>query len=138
MVLLIPGFLIVGLLERAIAGGAKPTVWWQLLAYAIITAAEIMVSIPALEFAYTQAPRKMKSVIMAAYLAGSISLGNFVAARMIQFFKRDWVAPYVKGANYYWVFVALIIVAALIYVLAMSVMPMKDFVAEDVPAESKG
>ena len=58
--------------------------WWQLLAYAIITAAEIMVSVPALEFAYTQAPKKMKSLIMAAYLAGSISFGNVIAGLVIR------------------------------------------------------
>ena len=73
-----------------------------------------MVSVPALEFAYTQAPKKMKSLIMAAYLAGSISFGNVIAGLVIRLFKLDWVAPHVTGQNspnYYWAFVRLIAVA---------------------------
>ena len=50
-----------GYTEMLIAsGGAPPTVWWQLLAFVIITVAEVMVSITCLEFAYTQAPKRMK------------------------------------------------------------------------------
>ena len=41
----------------------------------MITAAEVMVSITCLEFSYTQAPTKMKSFVMAAYLLG-VSVGN--------------------------------------------------------------
>jgi POT family proton-dependent oligopeptide transporter len=45
----------------------------------IVTAAEIMVSITGLEFSYSQAPKTMKSVIMAVWML-SISLGNYVTA----------------------------------------------------------
>src|SRR5205823_13772566 len=118
MFILIPAFVITAYLEKQIAAGQTPTVWWQLLGYAIVTAAEIMVSVPALEFAYTQAPRKMKSVIMAAYLAGSISFGNVIAGLVIRLFKLGAIAPHVTGANspnYYWAFVGLIAVAGLAY-----------------------
>ena len=137
MFILIPAFVIAAYLERRIGAGGRPSVWWQLLAYAIITAAEIMVSVPALEFAYTQAPRKMKSLIMAAYLAGSISFGNVIAGGVIRLFKLDAVAPRVTGANspnYYWAFVGLIVVAGLAYALVSRLMPAKDFRADDVPS----
>ncbi|HVT82080.1 MAG TPA: MFS transporter, partial [Phycisphaerae bacterium] len=83
MIVVMPAFAIAAYLEKEVSAGNHPSVWWQLLGYTIITAAEILVSVPALEFAYTQAPKKMKSLIMASYLAGSISLGNFIAARII-------------------------------------------------------
>lgn len=129
MFVLIPAFAITAYLEKEIAAGHSPSVWWQLLGYAIVTAAEILVSIPALEFAYKQAPRSMKSLIMAAYLAGSISLGNVIASRLITIFELPAVKPHVSGANspnYYWAFVALIAVAGMIYVIVASVMPSKD------------
>jgi dipeptide/tripeptide permease len=43
----------------------KPSIGWLVLACLIITSAEVMVSITCLEFSYTQAPKKMKSLIMA-------------------------------------------------------------------------
>jgi POT family proton-dependent oligopeptide transporter len=137
MFILVPAFVIAAYLEKEIVAGRTPSVWWQLLAYAIVTAAEILVSVPVLEFAYTQAPRKMKSLIMAAYLAGSISFGNIIASFLIRLFKSPSIAPHVTGGNspnYYWVFVALILVAGLIYMIAASVMPVRDFIADDLPA----
>jgi POT family proton-dependent oligopeptide transporter len=142
MFVLIPAFVIAAYVERRIVAGERPSVWWQLLAYAIVTGAEIMVSVPALEFAYTQAPKKMKSLIMAAYLAGSISFGNVIAGLVIRLFKLGPVAPHVTGdnsPNYYWAFVGLIAVAGLVYAIVASRMPVKDFIAPDVaPAPAGG
>ena len=69
-------FAVVSLSQEAIDRGETPHVGWQLLAYLILTSAEVMVSIVALEFFYTQAPRKMKSLMMAIFLS-SVSIGNF-------------------------------------------------------------
>jgi len=134
MFVLIPAFVIAAYLERRIVAGGRPSVWWQLLAYAVITAAEIMVSVPALEFAYTQAPKKMKSLVMAAYLAGSISFGNVIAGGVIRLFKLDAIAPHVTGANspnYYLAFIGLIVVAGLVYAVVARLMPAKGFLADD-------
>ncbi|MEM9195980.1 MAG: MFS transporter [Myxococcota bacterium] len=78
--LTVPAFLIPAYVEIMLEEGEFPSIGWQLLAYVVITAAEVMVSITALEFSYTQAPKTMKSVVMAAFLM-SVSLGNFVTAR---------------------------------------------------------
>lgn len=72
-------FLLVAWVEERIQNGHSVSVWWQILAYAILTAAEVMVSITALEFSYKQAPLRMKSFIMALYLL-CISLGNLLTA----------------------------------------------------------
>jgi POT family proton-dependent oligopeptide transporter len=73
------GFGLSAVVQGWIDGGARPSVAWQFLAYVVITAAEIMVSITGLEFSYSQAPKTMKSVIMAVWLL-SVSLGNYVTA----------------------------------------------------------
>ena len=77
--LMAAGFGISAVVQGWIDGGARPSVAWQFLAYCVITAAEIMVSITGLEFSYAQAPKTMKSVIMAIWLL-SVSLGNYVTA----------------------------------------------------------
>ena len=66
-------------IEMAIEAGQSPSILWQLLAYVVITSAEIMVSIVSLEFAYTQAPKTMKSFVMGVYFLG-VSLGNIFTA----------------------------------------------------------
>ena len=72
-------FAVVSVAQEAIDRGETPHVGWQLLAYLILTSAEVMVSIVALEFFYTQAPKKMKSLMMAIFLS-SVSIGNFFTA----------------------------------------------------------
>ena len=81
---MVAGFSIIGILQGWVEEGQRPSIAWQVLAYAILTAAEVMVSITGLEFAYTQAPKKMKSVIMALFLM-SVALGNLFTAGVNQF-----------------------------------------------------
>src|SRR5690606_16433499 len=54
-----------GVLQLWIDGGAEVSLAWQSLPYLLITFAEVLVSATALEFAYSQAPKAMKGVIMA-------------------------------------------------------------------------
>ncbi|MEM7144087.1 MAG: POT family MFS transporter [Verrucomicrobiota bacterium] len=80
------GFGLVALAQTWIDAGQRPSIGWQVLAYAILTASEVMVSIVCLEFSYTQAPRTMKSVVMAVFLM-SVSLGNFFTAGVNHFIQ---------------------------------------------------
>lgn len=68
-------FVVVAAIESRIQNGHGVSLWWQILAYAILTAGEVLVSITALEFSYKQAPLRMKSFIMALFLL-SQSFGN--------------------------------------------------------------
>src|SRR5262249_35776462 len=68
-------YLIVAWIEGQIQGGRSVSAWWQIVAYVVLTASEILVSITALEFSYKQAPLRMKSFIMALFLF-STSIGN--------------------------------------------------------------
>ncbi|MFZ5442782.1 MAG: MFS transporter [Myxococcota bacterium] len=79
MVVMGSSFIVVGWLEDQIMAGHTVSVWWQILAYFILTAAELLVSVTALEFSYKQAPLRVKSFIMALFLL-STSMGNLVVA----------------------------------------------------------
>ncbi len=69
-------FSVSAFIQEAIDAGQKPHVIWQILAYLLLTSAEIMVSIVCLEFAYTHSPKSMKSIVMALFLL-SVAAGNF-------------------------------------------------------------
>lgn len=85
-VLMAAAFVMVSFIQVEIDGGGKPNIVWQIAAFALLTAAEILVSIVALEFAYTQAPRKMKSFIMCFYL-GAVAVGNIFVWGVNQFIQ---------------------------------------------------
>ena len=80
------GFAVIGVAQQLIDAGQTPSIGWQVLAYAVITTAEVMVSITCLEFSYTQAPRKMKSIIMGLFLF-SVTLGNSITAGVLMIIK---------------------------------------------------
>ena len=74
-------FAFIALAQEKIDAGDTPSISWQILGYVILTASEVMVSIVCLEFSYTQAPRSMKSFVMALFLA-SVTLGNIFTAQV--------------------------------------------------------
>ena len=53
--------------SRIFDSGLSLHVGWQIIACFVLTASEVMVSITCLEFAYTQAPKAMKSLVMACF-----------------------------------------------------------------------
>jgi POT family proton-dependent oligopeptide transporter len=87
-------------------------VLWQVIPYLIMTQAEVMVSITGLEFAYTQAPAKMKSTIMGFWLL-SVSLGNKLTAVLTGFGDLSL-------AEFFWLFAGLMAVAALLFTFRAS------------------
>jgi len=108
-------FLVPAWIEVLIARGSQPHILWQVPAYFLLTAAEVMVSITMLEFAYTQAPRTMKSVIMSLFLL-TISLGNWVTARINGAIKNFGLEQSLTGATYYLFFAGLMLAAAIAFI----------------------
>ena len=101
--LTIAAFAVSARAQGLIDAGTVPSVGWQLLAYVVITAAEVLVSITCLEFSYTQAPPQMKSLVMSLYLL-SVSLGNLFTA-LVNMLTRDGSGEStLTGASYYWFF----------------------------------
>jgi POT family proton-dependent oligopeptide transporter len=108
-------FLVPAQVEMWIEAGATPSIAWHLLAYVIITAAEVLVSVTCLEFSYTQAPRTMKSLVMAFYLL-TISVGNGFTS-LVNWWIGSGETVRLAGPDYYLFFVAVMSVATLGFTL---------------------
>lgn len=103
-------FLIISLLQVWMdVSEDKINVMWQFFPYLVITMAEVMISITGLEFAYTQAPRSMKSSIMSIWLL-TVFFGNLITAYVseINFFP-------VASSGYFMFFAILMAVFAVVF-----------------------
>lgn len=83
-----------------------PSIGWQCLAYVLITAAEVMVWVPCLEYSYREAPQTLKSFMMSIGLL-SISLGNTWTAAVIEAQEHSsspWIRMHLGGARFFWFF----------------------------------
>ncbi len=119
--------------ENLIGAGETPTIWWQLLAYALITAGEVLISVTSLEFFYTQAPRKLKSVIMSVKMF-AVSLGNLVAAAVNFVIMNPDKTSKLPGASYYLFFVGMMLVTGIIYIPVARAYKVKNYMQDDEEA----
>src|SRR5690606_1542825 len=67
LILMVASFGLTTLVQSWIDSGQRPSIGWQMLCFVLITASEVMVAIVGIEFAYTQAPRAMKSWVMSLF-----------------------------------------------------------------------
>ncbi|HEX4872719.1 MAG TPA: hypothetical protein VFV27_10420 [Nevskiaceae bacterium] len=95
-------FLIVAWIEGRIQDGHVVNMWWQIAAYGVLTAAEVLVSITALEYSYKQAPLYMKSFIMSLFLL-STSVGNAFTAAVNTIMIEPLTARSVETGEQTWV-----------------------------------
>jgi proton-dependent oligopeptide transporter, POT family len=94
-------FVIAGLLNVPVASGQKISVVWQVLPYVVLTVGEILVSVTGLEFAYTQAPLTMKSVIQSFWNLTTAAANLVVAlASVFVFFSGTALFFYYAGFAY--------------------------------------
>lgn len=123
-------FVVPAFVETRIAAGARPNIIWLILAYVILTSAEVMVSITCLEFSYTQAPKKMKSFIMAVFFL-SITLGNAFTALVNVFIRDEDGSSKLEGANYFWFFAMLMLVTAVAFIFVASRYREKTYIQDE-------
>jgi POT family proton-dependent oligopeptide transporter len=90
-------------------------VGWQVFACLILTASEVMVSITCLEFAYTQAPKAMKSLVMAFFLL-TVSLGNYLTSGVKFLLADEQGASKLEVSNEFWFWTLLMTVGATLYI----------------------
>ena len=104
-------FVIIALIQVSMdtTGESNVNVMWQFFPYLVITMAEVMISITGLEFAYTQAPRAMKSSVMSIWLL-TVFFGNLITAYVakINFFP-------IASTGYFLFFATLMGIFALIF-----------------------
>jgi len=123
-------FILSAQIEMRIADGFHPNIVWQLLAFVVITSAEVMVSITCLEFSYTQAPRALKSVVMALFLL-SVSLGNAFTSLVNYFIQREDGSVILEGASYYWFFAGVMLAASLLFIWVAQCYQGKTYLQEE-------
>ena len=112
-------FALVSWVQMKIDVGLNPSVLWQVLACFILTVSEILVSITCLEFAYTQAPRSLKSVVMALFLL-TVSLGNYLASG-VKFLLVDQNGNFLlTGASEFWFWTILVCISAILFKIVAS------------------
>ncbi|MEE2960045.1 MAG: POT family MFS transporter [Myxococcota bacterium] len=128
--LTVPAFLIPAWIETQIAAGLTPNIAWQLFAYVIMTAAEVFVSITCLEFAYTQSPNKMKSLVMATFLL-SVSLGNIFVSAFNFFIQNEDGTSKFMGADYYYFWSTAMLVTAILFIPVAMWYKEKRYVQQD-------
>ena len=119
------------LIEEWIDDGQRPDIMWQVLAYAVLTAGEIMVSITGLEFSYAHAPKALKSVVMACWLL-TVSVGNLYTAGINRLISSgvldDWD---LTGARYYWFWLWAMLATAALFVPAAMLFRGKLYIGEE-------
>ncbi len=109
-------FLVSAWIDVMLGSGARPSVIWQAPAYVLLSLGEVMASITALEFAYTQAPRHLKAVVQALYLF-SVSLGNFFTAGVQWFIANPDGTAKLSGPAYFVFYACLAMGAAGVFAL---------------------
>ena len=133
--LTVPAFLLPAWIEVQLAAGVEMNIAWQLLAYVIMTAAEVFVSITCLEFSYTQAPKKMKSLVMACFLM-SVSLGNIFVTAVNFFIQNDDGTSKLTGPEYYLFFSAMMLLTAIVFIPVALWYKEKTYIQDDDSASS--
>lgn len=122
MVLAALSFVSVGVFQLAIDSGQTVSVAWQFIPYLIITMSEVMISITGLEFAYTQAPRSMKSTIMSFWLL-TVTIGNLLTAYIskINIFT---------GASEFFFYAALMAAVSVIFIISAARYKVRDYMGK--------
>jgi POT family proton-dependent oligopeptide transporter len=130
-------FAIPSAVQVAIDNGATPHIAWQLLAYLVLTSAEVMVSITCLEFSYTQAPRTMKSFVMAFFMM-SIAAGNLFTSAVNFLIEQPDGTSRLAGADYYWFFTVLMAATAVGFTIVARYYRGETYLHEEGPAAATG
>ncbi|MBY0314695.1 MAG: oligopeptide:H+ symporter [Bdellovibrionales bacterium] len=115
------GFAAAAFVQYPLDQGGQVHILWQGVQYFLMTVAEVMISITGLTFAYTQAPKSMKSVIMSFWLL-TVFIGNLLTAVVVK------VSMFPVGSgNFYMFFAGLIFLAGLIFAFLVRNHQVRDY-----------
>jgi POT family proton-dependent oligopeptide transporter len=98
-----------GAYEWSVADADKVTIWWQILAYLLLTVAEIFISVTGLELAYTAAPKSMTGFVTGCWLF-TVFAGDLMTA----YIARLYVA--MQPVLYFSMLTVLMLVVAVAFV----------------------
>ncbi|MES2316306.1 MAG: oligopeptide:H+ symporter [Pseudomonadota bacterium] len=92
-------WIVIGAVQVAMDGGTPMSMTWQVLPYALLTLGEVLVSATGLEFAYSQAPRAMKGVIMAFWFLAT-TVGSLWVLIVNKTVKNEAVISHIADSGF--------------------------------------
>ena len=122
------------MVEQGLQDKTISSVYWQMFSYFTISVAEIMVSITGLEFAYTQAPKKLKSLVMGLFMLSN-AVGNGFTSAVNLFIENPDGTSKLPGASYYWFFTIAMLITAVLFVIVASFYREKTFIQDEAVAQ---
>jgi len=124
MVVAATSFVAAALIQVPLDAGRQISVAWQFIPYLLLTVAEIMISITGLEFAYTQAPRQMKSTIMSFWFL-TVFAGNMLTAYVSEINKF-------QGASFFYFFAGLMAAVSGLFIWTAARYKVREYIEHDV------
>jgi len=123
-------FVIIAFLQHKVDAGAHPSVWWQIFAYVLLSAGEVLVSITGLEYAYTQSPPSMKSTLTAIWYL-TYAIGTFFTTLINVNISNKGVFGYFTGEKYYWLFVGIMLFFFVLFLIVSPFIKEKSYLVDD-------
>lgn len=118
-------FALISWIQMKIDAGIRLNIGWQLLAYVLLTISEILVSITGLEYAFSQAPKSMKSTIMAIFFL-TVFLGNILVTYINNNIRGGGFFSHYKGADYFWLFTGIMAANMVLYYAVTALLKIRD------------
>jgi POT family proton-dependent oligopeptide transporter len=124
-------FVIIAVLQTRIQAGAHPSVWWQIFAYVLLSAGEVMVSITGLEYAYTQSPPAMKSTMTAIWYL-TYSVGTFFTTLINVNIAHGGLFAYFTGDKYFYLFVGIMLFFFVLFLFVSPHIKERAYLVENI------
>jgi POT family proton-dependent oligopeptide transporter len=109
-------FVVSALVQAQMDRGQTLSVLWQLAPYVVLEAGEVLLSATGLEFAFAQAPVRLKSVVMSLWLM-TIAGGHFLIAVVTELNERF---VHASGVAQFYFYAAMMFVVAIIFAFCAS------------------
>jgi POT family proton-dependent oligopeptide transporter len=109
-------FVVIALIQTNIDNGGHPSIWYQIFAYFVLSAAEVLVSITGLQYAYTHSPISMKSTMNGIWFL-VVALGNLFTGVINGNISSGGIFAGLVGAKYYWFFVGVVTAFLVLFML---------------------
>lgn len=106
-------FICAGILQMKIqsndpAAGQMYSILWQFPQYCLLMWAEVLISIPGLKFAFTQAPKTMKSVLTATWFLNN-AIGNLIVVIVTE------IKPFRLQSNEFFLYAGLMLLGITVF-----------------------
>ncbi len=125
-------WVVAGAIQLWIDSGDSVSLAWQFWPYVLLTLGEVLVSATGLEFAYSQAPQRMKGVIMSFWLL-SVSYGNLWVLMTNAAVRNDAVTAQIaasgisENAFMMFFFAGFALLSAAVFALYARRYPLKEY-----------